>query len=224
MNPIGSQDITGLVLAGGRGTRMGGVDKGLQDLDGVPLALHALRRLQVQVGRVALNANRHRSTYEAFGAPVWSDDLPDHPGPLAGFLAGLGRCGTPFLLTVPCDTPLFPLDLADRLARALGTADAELAVAGAPQADRHGTVSLRPQPVCSLMRADLMGSLRAFVAGGGRKIDAWTAGHRTVLVPFDRPGDDPDAFRNANTHDELDALRGRSSILVGKPVTDTPRP
>ena len=224
MNPIGSQDITGLVLAGGRGTRMGGVDKGLQDLDGVPLALHALRRLQGQVGRVALNANRHRQVYEAFGAPVWPDDLPDHPGPLAGFLAGLGRCGTPFLLTVPCDTPLFPLDLADRLARALGTADAELAVAGAPQADRHGAISLRPQPVCCLMRTDLLGSLREFVAGGGRKIDAWTAGHRTVLVPFDRPGDDPDAFRNANTHDELDALRGRSSILVGEPVTDTPRP
>ncbi|HUD34711.1 MAG TPA: molybdenum cofactor guanylyltransferase MobA [Variovorax sp.] len=224
MNPIGRQDITGLVLAGGRGTRMGGIDKGLQDLDGMPLALHALRRLQGQVGRVALNANRHRQVYEAFGAPVWPDDLPDHPGPLAGFLAGLGRCGTPFLLTVPCDTPLFPLDLADRLARALGTADAELAVAGAPQADRHGAISLRPQPVCCLMRTGLLGSLREFVAGGGRKIDAWTAGHRTVLVPFDRPGDDPDAFRNANTHDELDALRGRSGTPVHAPMTEALRP
>lgn len=223
MNPIGRQDITGLVLAGGRGTRMGGVDKGLQDFEGAALALHALRRLQGQVGRVALNANRHRSTYETFGAPVWPDDLPDHPGPLAGFLAGLERCGTSLLLVVPCDTPLFPLDLAERLAQALGAADAALAVAGAPQADRHGAVSLRPQPVCCLMRADLLGSLRAFVAGGGRKIDAWTAGHRTVLVPFDRPGDDPDAFRNANTRAELDALRGRPSMPVGEPVTDALR-
>lgn len=224
MNPIPARDITGLVLAGGRGTRMGGVDKGLQDFDGVPLALHALRRLQGQVGRVALNANRHGSTYASFGAPVWPDDLPDHPGPLAGFLAGLARCETPFLLTVPCDTPLLPLDLADRLGRALDAADAEVAVAGAAQADRRGIVSMRPQPVCCLMRADLLDGLRRFVADGGRKIDAWTDGLATVVVPFDRPGDDPDAFRNANTHDELDALRGRNAPEFRVPTTDTPRP
>ncbi|HSU21886.1 MAG TPA: molybdenum cofactor guanylyltransferase MobA [Variovorax sp.] len=226
MSPIAPQDVTGLVLAGGLGTRMGGADKGLQVFDGLPLALHALRRLRLQVGGVALNANRNRAVYESFGAPVWSDDLPDHPGPLAGFLAGLDRCGTPFLLAVPCDTPLFPSDLAERLARSLVAHDAELAVAAAPQADRHGVVSLRPQPACCLLRTGLRESLRRFVAGGGRKIDAWTAGHRRVVVPFDRPGDDPDAFRNANTFDELDALRGRGASVAEGPAraSDPPRP
>lgn len=221
MNPIGRQDITGLVLAGGRGTRMGGIDKGLQDLDGMPLALHALRRLQGQVGRVALNANRHRQVYEAFGAPVWPDDLPDHPGPLAGFLAGLGRCGTPFLLTVPCDTPLFPPDLARRLMAAAWAMDTaggpvDLAIAAAPQSDglaadaphagEPGAAPLRTQPVFCLLRASLRESLAQFMVGGGRKIGAWIAQHPCAVAAFDQPGDDPLGFCNANTLAELHAL------------------
>ena len=115
---IESNDITGLVLAGGRGSRMGGVDKGLQNFRGLPLALHTLMRLQMQVGATMVNANRNLAAYEAFGAPVWPDVLADYAGPLAGFLTGLERCETPWLLTVPCDTPLFPVDLAQRLAHA----------------------------------------------------------------------------------------------------------
>ena len=116
---IAASDITGLVLAGGRGSRMGGVDKGLQNFNGMPLALHALMRLAPQVGEMMINANRNLAAYESFGVPVWPDGLADYAGPLAGFLTGLERCETPYLLTVPCDTPLFPLDLAQRLAEAL---------------------------------------------------------------------------------------------------------
>ena len=111
---IDTCDITGLILAGGRGSRMGGVDKGLQGFRGQPLALHVLRRLQPQVGSVMISANRNLAAYEAFGVPVWPDGLADHAGPLAGFLIGLEHCTTPWLLTVPCDSPRFPADLAGR--------------------------------------------------------------------------------------------------------------
>ena len=113
---IHPSEITALVLAGGRGSRMGGVDKGLQGFRGLPLALHALQRLQPQVGRVMISANRNLPAYEAFGVPVWPDGLADHAGPLAGFLTALEHCTTPWLLTVPCDSPRFPADLAARLA------------------------------------------------------------------------------------------------------------
>ena len=116
---IAPEEITGLILAGGRGTRMGGVDKGLQNFNGMPLALHTLLRLQLQVGQVMINANRNLAAYESFGVPVWPDVLADYAGPLAGFLTGLERCETPYLVTVPCDTPRFPLDLVPRLAEAL---------------------------------------------------------------------------------------------------------
>ena len=204
------QQPTGLVLAGGRGSRMGGVDKGLQPFDGVPLALHALRRLRLQLDDVAINANRHFDDYAAFGAPVWPDDVEGRPGPLAGFLSALVRCPTPWLLTVPCDTPRFPADLAERMTAALASSpDAEIVVAAAPEPDHDGVIALRAQPVFCLLSRSLHDSLADFVARGGRKIDAWTARHRTVTVAFDRPGDDPDAFANANTLAELAALEGR---------------
>jgi len=205
---IDIQDITGLVLAGGRGSRMGGVDKGLQNFRGLPLALHTLMRLQMQVGATMVNANRNLAAYEAFGAPVWPDVLADYAGPLAGFLTGLERCETPWLLTVPCDTPLFPLDLASRLATAADQAGADIAMAAAPEDDGAGGTAVRPQPVFSLLRVDLLESLVAFTQAGGRKIDAWTAQHQQVVVPFDQPGDDPLAFFNANTLAELHRLEG----------------
>ena len=114
---IEASDITGVILAGGRGSRMGGVDKGLQNFNGMPMALHALMRLAPQVGEVMINANRNLGAYDAMGVPVWPDALPDYPGPLAGFLTGLERCETPYLVTVPCDSPLFPTDLVARLRR-----------------------------------------------------------------------------------------------------------
>ncbi len=201
---IDTKDITGLILAGGRGSRMGGVDKGLQNHHGVPLAMHALLRLAPQVGEVMVNANRNLGAYESMGAPVWPDTLSDYAGPLAGFLTGLERCETPYLVTVPCDSPLFPTDLVARLAQALDASDAEVAMAATLE---DGVMQV--QPVFCLMRSDVLDSLVRFTQSGQRKIDKWTAQHRTVQVPFDLPGDAADAFANANTLAELQALETR---------------
>ena len=195
---IDTSHITGLVLAGGRGSRMGGVDKGLQAYLGMPLAMHALLRLSPQVGEVMINANRNLAAYESMGAPVWPDVLPDYPGPLAGFLTGLERCATPYLATVPCDSPHFPEDLVARLAERLDADDAEIAIA-ATREDGE----LRLQPVFCLMRATVMESLAGFTKSGQRKIDAWTATLRQSAVEFD----DAAAFVNANTLAELRGLQ-----------------
>jgi molybdopterin-guanine dinucleotide biosynthesis protein A len=144
-----------------------------------------------------INANRNLAAYESFGVPVWPDSLADYAGPLAGFLTGLEHCETPYLVTVPCDTPLFPQDLVARLAEALEREDADIAMATARE---DGQV--RPQPVFSLLKRELMESLVTFTHGGGRKIDAWTAQHRTALVPFE----ESEAFSNANTLAELHRL------------------
>ena len=205
-HPIEPQDITGLILAGGRGSRMGGVDKGLQNFNGIPLALHTLMRLGPQVESVMVNANRNLSAYESFGAAVWPDASADFAGPLSGFLVGLERAETPYVLTVPCDTPRLPLDLAKRLAEALVREDADIAMAAAPETDDQGQTQVRTQPVFCLMKIELSESLVKFTHAGGRKIDAWTAQHKTVIVPFDAPGDDPLAFANVNTLTELQAL------------------
>jgi molybdenum cofactor guanylyltransferase len=191
---IDSDHITGLILAGGRGSRMGGVDKGLQNHDGMPMAMHALLRLAPQVGTVMINANRNLAAYESMGVPVWPDTIPDYAGPLAGFLTGLEHCETAYLVTVPCDSPLFPADLVARLAQALEAADAQIAMAATREGD-----ALQVQPVFCLMRADLIDSLVRFTQSGQRKIDKWTALHRCIEVPFD----DARAFANANTPDEL---------------------
>ncbi len=206
---INPDDITALILAGGRGSRMGGVDKGLETFKGMPLALHALTRLQIggAVGSIMINANRNLAAYESFGASVWPDGLADYAGPLAGFLTGLERCETSFLVTVPCDTPLLPLDLVPRLAKAFeNKGDADIAMAAAAEIDENGQSQVRTQPVFCLLRVALLESLVKFTQSGGRKIDAWTALHKTVIVAFDLPGDDPRAFLNANTLAELRQL------------------
>jgi molybdopterin-guanine dinucleotide biosynthesis protein A len=195
---IPHDDITGLVLAGGRGSRMGGVDKGLQTHRGIPLAMHALLRLQPQVGHAMINANRNLGAYESMGVPVWPDASGDYPGPLAGMLAGLERCETPYLVTVPCDTPNFPLDLVERLAAALERDDAQIAVAASREDG-----SLRTQPVFCLLQSMLMENLAQFMQAGERKIDRWTARHRCAIVEFD----DAAAFFNANTVQELQSLQ-----------------
>jgi molybdenum cofactor guanylyltransferase len=203
-NSIAPDDITGLVLAGGRGSRMGGVDKGLQNHQGMPLALFTLLRLRQQVGPVMINANRNIGAYEAFGAPVWPDSTPDFAGPLAGMLVGLEHCETPWLLCVPCDTPHFPDDLAQRMAAAALAEGAEVVLA----ATRDGgpeTQGLQAHPVFCLLRHGLLESLIAFLASGQRKIDRWTAQHRQAFAVFD----DAAAFSNANTLDELRQLAAR---------------
>ena len=193
-------------MAGGRGARMGGVDKGLQNFNGTPLTLHTLMRLQMQdaatLSELMVVANRNLSAYESFGVQVWPDSTDGFAGPLAGFLTGLERCETDLLLTVPCDSPLFPLNLTQRLLDTLIAEDAEITVAAAKEEDG----SVRAQPVFCLMRVSLLESLVRFMHSGGRKIDAWTAQHKTVLVPFDTDDVDPRAFFNANTLEELHRL------------------
>ena len=198
--------VDALILAGGRGSRMGGVDKGLQPLNGQPLVAHALARLRQQaggrLGAILVNANRNLDSYQALGLPVWPDALADFPGPLAGFLAGLEHGSRPWLLTVPCDSPRFPLDLLERLAQAAEREGADLALALGRDEDGR----LRRQPVFCLLRRELRASLHDYLQGGGRKIDDWIASQRHVAVAFDTPDDDPRAFYNANTLAELQAL------------------
>lgn len=194
----GLQAVTGLVLAGGRGSRMGGVDKGLQLHAGRPLARQALERLRPQVGALMVNANRNLEAYAGMGVPVWPDEWPDHPGPLAGMAAGLARCETPWLATVPCDTPGFPTDLVDRLMRAVLAEGAELAMAATAEAGGR----LQPQPVFLLLGTPLLPSLEDFLHSGRRKIDRWTAQHRCTTVVFERADD----FHNVNTLEELERL------------------
>jgi molybdopterin-guanine dinucleotide biosynthesis protein A len=195
---IHKNDITGLILAGGRGSRMGGIDKGLQTHLGVPLARHALERLRPQVAALMLNANRNLTAYQAMGVPVYPDEISDYPGPLAGMLAGLSNCRTPYLVTVPCDTPNFPLDLVARLSECLAGIDADMATAYTVEDGRP-----RAQPVFCLMRASLRGSLSEFVAKGERKTGLFAAQHHGAKVVFD----DAKAFANANTLEELASLQ-----------------
>ncbi|WP_233850749.1 molybdenum cofactor guanylyltransferase MobA [Paraburkholderia sp. HD33-4] len=196
---IPREQITGLVLAGGRGTRMGGIDKGLQPLHGEALAAHVLRRLAPQTGPLMISANRHPDAYAALGAPyratLVADTLPDFPGPLAGMLAGLRAAGTAYLLSVPCDSPWLPADLAARLADTLAANDADIATVST--VDTRGETSLHP--VFALMRTAVADDLAAFLAAGERKVRAWYARHKTVEVVFA----DERAFYNANSLQEL---------------------
>lgn len=202
---IAREQITGLVLAGGRGSRMGGLDKGLVPFEGRPLVAHAIERLAPQVGPLLINANRHAEAYAAFGVPVVADALADYPGPLAGLLAGLEQAGTEWLVSVPCDTPRFPADLVARLAASAVAAGADVALPVTREPDGRQ----QPQPVFCLLRRALREPLAAFLARGERKIDRFTAGQKQVLVPFER-ADDAAAFANANTREELAALARRT--------------
>jgi molybdopterin-guanine dinucleotide biosynthesis protein A len=190
--------ITGVILAGGRGVRMGNVDKGLVELDGQPLVAHALARLAPQVATIVVNANRNAEAYARYGYPVVGDAIEGYAGPLAGLAAGLGAAATPFVVTVPCDSPFLPHDLVARLAAAFAEAPLDLAVA------RTGA---QPHPVFALVRRTLRTHLARFLAGGGRKIDAWYATLAMREVTFD---DEADAFRNINTRDELARNAGSS--------------
>lgn len=195
---IPTEHITGLVLAGGRGSRLGGVDKGLQPHAGQPLAWHALDRLRPQVGALALNANRNLVHYQAMGLPVWPDEHAGFPGPLAGWLAGLRQCNTPWLVSVPCDTPNFPSDLVARLAAATAGTQADLVMAATQEQGR-----LLRQPVFALMRCSLIDSLAAALSAGERKVERWAGTQHRIDVVFD----DAAAFFNVNTPDDLRQLR-----------------
>lgn len=192
-------DITGLVLAGGRGTRMGHVDKGLQPFRGASMAQHVLRRLAPQVGALAINANQNLDVYAAFGVPVWPDQLTGFEGPLAGLATGMARCATPLLVSAPCDSPFLPPDLVARLHQALTAAGADLALAETEEPGADGALRVQPQPVFALVRTAALPHLAAYLAGGGRRMDGWYGGITVARVRFD----DASAFRNINTLDEL---------------------
>lgn len=190
--------ISGLILAGGRGSRMGHVDKGLQAFRGTTMAAHVLARLAPQVASVAINANQNLDTYAAFGVPVWQDDLAGFAGPLAGLETGLRRCQTPYLLTAPCDSPFLPVDLAERLLAALEEQDADLAFA----ATGEPGMRVQAHPVFCLVKTSLLPVLSSYLAEGGRRMDGWYKDVKAVEVLFE----DADAFRNINTLDELHSL------------------
>jgi molybdopterin-guanine dinucleotide biosynthesis protein A len=189
-----------MVLAGGRGLRMGGADKGLVPYKGQTLVGLALQRLRDQVDVLAVNANRNLPDYTSFGVPVWPDPDSDFAGPLAGFLTGLRHCKTPYLLTVPCDSPNFPLDLAPRLLQAMQNQQTSVAMA-------HSGDS-RAEPVFCLMRIELRPNLTGFLEQGGRKVMQWVQSLSCATVTFDAPHDDPLAFANVNTPQELTNLAG----------------
>jgi len=184
-------EVTGLVLAGGQGSRMGGVDKGLAPFRGRPLVAHVIERLAPQVDEILVNANRNPEAYAGFGHRVVADEIPGFAGPLAGFERGLAHARGELVATVPCDSPFLPADLVSRLRAALEAANAEIAVA------KTGAQS---HPVFCLMRRGVHASLADFLASGQRKIDKWYAALAVVEVAFD---DEPEAFANINTRDEL---------------------
>jgi molybdenum cofactor guanylyltransferase len=181
--------VSGIVLAGGQGRRMGGVDKGLVLLRGKPMVQWVLERLQPQVSEILINANQNLGAYAAFGHRVVPDELGGFAGPLAGLHAGLAAVQHPLAVTVPCDSPFLPADLVARLRAALGANDLAVAKTGE-----------QPHPVFSLVRRSVRDHLAQFLSGGGRKIDAWYASLKVVEIPFD---DEADAFRNINTREEL---------------------
>jgi molybdopterin-guanine dinucleotide biosynthesis protein A len=182
--------VTGIVLAGGQGRRMGGVDKGLQPLRGKPMVQWVLDRLAPQVDEIVINANQNRETYAKLGHRVIADDIAGFAGPLAGLHAGMKAAKHPLVVTVPCDSPFLPMDLVFRLNAALGENDLAVAKTGD-----------QPHPVFSLAKRDLLKNLESFLVQGGRKIDAWYGSLKFVEVPFD---DEAEAFRNINTREELE--------------------
>lgn len=191
---MANPSITGLILAGGLGTRMGGQDKGLVELAGRPMVEHVLARLAPQVGRVMINANRNADVYARFGLPVLADRLPGFVGPLAGLDAALHTPMTEgeWVLTCPCDSPFLPLDLATRMLAAALPANADVAMASADG---------QPEPAFLLAHRRIAPALAAFLEGGGRQIRRWVAQAHHVVVDF---SDCPGAFSNINTPEELE--------------------
>ncbi|HSC93953.1 MAG TPA: molybdenum cofactor guanylyltransferase MobA [Burkholderiales bacterium] len=186
--------VTGVILAGGQGRRMGGVDKGLQLLRGRPMAAWVLERFAPQVDEVLVNANQNPERYAAFGHRLIPDAIQGYAGPLAGLHRGLTEAQYELVATVPCDSPFLPHDLVARLRAALEREHAEIAVA---------KTGKQPHPVFCLCRKRVLASLTTFLAAGGRKIDAWYAKLRVVEVTFD---DEATGFSNINTEDELRAF------------------
>lgn len=196
------QDVTAIILAGGQGRRMGGIDKGLQLFQDKPMVVHVLERLEKQAGTILISANRNIDRYQVYGYPVFSDSIAGFPGPLAGFLTGLQHCQTPYLATVPCDTPFIHEHLIERLRIALITAEADIAVAMTDDEDIS-----KIQSVFTVMKSHLGNSLAAYLGNGYHKLDRWFATQKTITVPFA----EKDTFININTLAELTTYQSEFS-------------
>lgn len=190
-------DITGVILAGGRGQRMGGVDKGLMPLAGKPMVAHALAALRPQVATIMINANRNLDQYATLGCQVTADAIGDYYGPLAGMASAMELAATKYVLTVPCDSPLMANDLAARLYQALSQGNAEISVAHDGE---------RLHPVFALLQCDLLPSLREYLQRGERKIDHWFARHKLAIAYF---ADEPETFVNVNNPQERATVEAR---------------
>ncbi|MGB5259058.1 MAG: molybdenum cofactor guanylyltransferase MobA [Gammaproteobacteria bacterium] len=194
--PIPVNDISAVILAGGKARRMGGEDKGLIELNGRPLIGYIISALRPQTGDIIINANRNQPRYRTFGYPVVEDMLGDYFGPLVGMATGMQASTRPYLLTVPCDSPLVPDHLTATLYHAMLGENAELGVAHDGE---------RMQPVFALLKCELLPSLLDYLGEGGRKIDTWYARHRVALADFSAS---PEMFLNLNTPQDKAELEG----------------
>jgi molybdenum cofactor guanylyltransferase len=191
---MATKNITGIILAGGRARRMGGQDKGLIELSQKPMIEHVINAIEPQVDDIIINANRNQTVYERYGFPVVADEIEGYCGPLAGMASGMQAAKTPFVVTVPCDSPLIPDDLVQKLYSTLQGDDAEICTAHA-----NG----RLQPVFTLMKSELLPSMLEFLNNGERKINRWFEKHRLAVADF---SEQPDTFININSAEELAAI------------------
>ncbi|MCG8324823.1 MAG: molybdenum cofactor guanylyltransferase [Thiotrichales bacterium] len=197
VSPIVNNEITAVILAGGRARRMGGEDKGLIKLNGRPMLEYIIEALQSQAGRLIINANRNISRYREYGIPVVQDETADFQGPLAGIASAMRISTGSYLLTVPCDSPYLPQDLGNRLGTALIDHAADISVANNGE---------RLQPVFALLKTALLDSLENYLQRGERKIDLWYKQHRIIEVDF---SDNPEAFLNINTPEDILMMESR---------------
>jgi molybdenum cofactor guanylyltransferase len=200
--------ISAIILAGGRATRMNGVDKGLVVLQQKPLIAHVIARLQPQVDEILINANREIAAYEAFGLPVLQDENTEFIGPLAGFSLGLQHAKHDYVLTVPCDSPLLPLDLVERLYNKMAASRTDIAVASSDE---------NTHPVFCLMKKSVLPSLLAYIENGERKVSTWQKSQKYIEVDF---SDCDDAFTNLNTFEDLADLE----LKLKDTLSPTPLP
>lgn len=184
------EQVTGVILAGGRATRMGGIDKGLVPVNGRPMIAWVIDALRPQVSGVVINANRNSDRYAEFAATVVDDGDSDFRGPMAGFAAGMRAARTPYIAVVPCDSPLIHGDLVRRLHAAAESS-------GSPVAVAHDGERL--QPVFALLACSLLDDLAGYLDGGERKIDRWYARHSVARVDF---RDAAESFANINAPED----------------------
>ncbi|MFV1997151.1 MAG: molybdenum cofactor guanylyltransferase MobA, partial [Acidiferrobacterales bacterium] len=194
---IRKHDVTAVILAGGRGQRMGGQDKGLVELWGRPLLDHVIGAVKHQVGEIVISANRNLDRYRAFDVPVLSDQIGESWGPLAGMATALRTVDTPYVLTVPCDTPCLPGNLVERMSRKLASGNADLCVAHDGQ---------RLQNTIALLPCKLADDLESYLESGSRKVETWLRQHNMVEARF---SDQANTFLNVNSVEQLEALEAQ---------------